>query len=56
MVICFERILIIGVLMFGELDYTLICHPSFSHQESANHRGLDVKHFECFQIVVPPVA
>ena len=42
--------------MVGELDSMLICHPVFSHQESANHRGLDVKHFECFWIVVPPAA
>ena len=53
MAICFEKLVSLRVLMVGELDYTLICHPGFSHQESANHRGLDVKHFECFQIVVP---
>ena len=54
MVICFEKLVIIEVLMVGELDSMLICRPGFSHQESTNHRGLDVKHFECFQIVVPP--
>ena len=54
MVICFESLVNIGVLMVSELDSTLICRPGFSYQESANHQGLDVKHFECFRIVVPP--
>ena len=53
MVIFFEKLVSLGVLMFGEIDSMLICHPGFSHQEIANHSGLDVKHFECFQIVVP---
>ena len=53
MAICFEKLASLGVLMVGELDSTLICHPGFSYQESANHQGLDVKHFECFRIVVP---
>ena len=56
MAICFEKLASLGVLMVGELDSMLICHPGFSHQESANHQGLDVKHFECFRIVVPPAA
>ena len=53
MAICFEKLVILGVLMVGELDSTLICRPGFSYQESTNHRGLDVKHFECFRIAVP---
>ena len=53
MAICFEKLASLGVLMVGELDSTLICHPGFSCQESANHQGLDVKHFECFRIDVP---
>ena len=53
MTICFEKLVSLGVLMVGELDSTLIYRPSFSHQESTNHQGLDVNHFECFQIVVP---
>ena len=54
MVICFEKLVNLRVLMVGELDSKLICFPGFSHKESANHRVLDVKHFECFWIVVPP--
>ena len=53
MEISFEKLVSLGVLMVGELDSTLIFRPGFSHQESANHRSLDVKHFECFWVVVP---
>ena len=56
MAICFENLVRPKVLMVGEIDSMLIYRPSFSHQESANHRGLDVKHFEFFWIVVPPAA
>ena len=56
MVIWFEKLVSLGVLMVGELDSMLIYCPSFSYQESANHRGLDVKHFECFRIAVPLAA
>ena len=56
MVICFEKLVSLGVLMVGEIDSTLICPIGFLHEESANHRGLDVKHFKYFWIVVPPAA
>ena len=48
MAIFFEKLVNLGVLMVGELDSMLICRLVFSHQESANHQGLDVKHIECF--------
>ena len=57
MEIWFEKLVIHGVFLVGEINSTLIYHPGFSHQGSTNHRGIDVQHFErCtyFQIGIPP--
>ena len=42
--------------MVGEHKIVFLHHPSYLRQESANHRGIDVKHlvrFNCFHISLP---
>ena len=53
MVVWFEKLVCQGVLMVGEHEIMFLYHPGCLHQEIANHQGLDVMHFEYFQIVVP---
>ena len=42
--------------MVGEHEIMFLYHPGCLHQEIANHQGLDVMHFEYFQIGILPAA
>ena len=56
MAVWFQKLIFQGVLMVGEYEIMFLYHPGCLHQEIANHQGLDVMHFEFFQIVIPRAA
>ena len=56
MVVWFEKLVLQGVLMVGEHEIMFLRHPSYLHQEIANHQGTNVKYiggFTCFHIAPP---
>ena len=50
MVVWFHKLICQGVLMVGEYEIMFLYHPCCLHQEIANHQGLNVMHFEYYQI------
>ena len=56
MVVWFHKLICQGEVMVSEYEIMFLYHPGCLHQEISNHQGLDVMHFEYFQIVILPAA